>query len=25
MRGEPLRPFWPRIEQLEAEYERRIR
>ena len=24
LRGEPLRPFWPRIEQLEAEYAKRI-
>ena len=25
LRGEPLRPFWPRIEKLESEYETRIR
>lgn len=25
LRGEPLRPFWPRIEKLEAEYAERIR
>jgi uncharacterized protein YndB with AHSA1/START domain len=25
LRGEPLRPFWPRIEKLEREYAERIR
>jgi uncharacterized protein YndB with AHSA1/START domain len=25
LRGEPLRPFWPRIERLEREYAERIR
>lgn len=25
LRGEPLRPFWPRIEKFEREYEKRIR